>query len=322
MRTELVSIVVPVYNANSYIEQCVTSICKQSYTAFELILINDGSTDESPRICDQWAQKDERICIIHQSNEGVSAARNKGLKQAAGQWVVFIDADDWIEPTYLEDLVSEAADLVVSGYTEVGEGRKRTVARPSGFCGSREHIASFIAEKALLSQVFSPWGKLFRTEILKEHKIQFDMQTSLGEDTLFVYSYLAHINSNRVIKSVAYCYRVGIGLCTSFFSSEMYIYTKTKILMKLENLFELSLVTYADKQKMSSYFNMYFGSQSLRAIYSLAYSVREKKMLLQDLTNNYTAWNKRVKQLYEMFNVWPELALLYAYTLYQVNRLK
>ena len=115
-----VSIIVPIYNAQIYLEKCISSILSQSYKDFELILVDDGSKDESGKICDKWQKKDERIVVIHQENQGVSSARNEGLKRASGTFITFADADDIMKQNYLEVLVNEQdksnADFVVAAF--------------------------------------------------------------------------------------------------------------------------------------------------------------------------------------------------------------
>ena len=102
----MISIIIPVYNAASYLDKCIESILHQKYKDFELLLINDGSTDNSGDICDAFALKDNRISVFHQQNQGVSAARNLGIEQAKGEWLQFIDSDDWIENDFLLNNVS------------------------------------------------------------------------------------------------------------------------------------------------------------------------------------------------------------------------
>ena len=120
----MVSIIVPVYNAELTIRRCVDSICAQKFSDFELILINDGSTDLSGVICEKYAASDSRIIVIHKENGGVSSARNAGLKYAKGEWITFIDADDEVTPSYLENMISNGADdvdLVISYSTIVDQ---------------------------------------------------------------------------------------------------------------------------------------------------------------------------------------------------------
>ena len=104
MEENLISIIIPVYNAEKYLDYCITSILKQTYRTFELILINDGSTDKSEEICLRYQQKDNRICLISKTNEGVSSARNAGLCNSTGEYITFVDADDYLEHNYLEVL--------------------------------------------------------------------------------------------------------------------------------------------------------------------------------------------------------------------------
>ena len=112
-----VSVIVPVYGVEKYIDKCIKSIIDQSFKAWELILIDDGSPDQSGAICDKYAEKDQRIKVIHSENNGVSHARNIGLDNAKGRYVVFVDSDDWVNPSYLQNLIerSSADDTVVYG---------------------------------------------------------------------------------------------------------------------------------------------------------------------------------------------------------------
>ena len=115
----MISIIIPVYNSATYLNQCIESIINQTYTDWECIIINDGSTDDSANICDIWSQTDSRIHVIHQSNQGVSASRNRGLKKSKGEYIVFVDSDDWVETNYLYDMISSMVenktDIIVTG---------------------------------------------------------------------------------------------------------------------------------------------------------------------------------------------------------------
>ena len=111
MRSFTFSIIVPVYNSESFIKVCLDSILEQTYPDFELLLIDDGSTDRSGEICDKYAGKDSRIRVFHEKNEGVSASRNKGLEMASGRYVNFVDSDDWVSPDYLQSYVDARKDF-------------------------------------------------------------------------------------------------------------------------------------------------------------------------------------------------------------------
>ena len=104
----LISVIVPVYNAGVYLEKCVNSILDQTFTDYELILVDDGSTDQSGALCDEFAQKDPRVLVIHQKNAGSSAARNAGIKASKGSFLSFVDSDDWVDPDFLENSASRS----------------------------------------------------------------------------------------------------------------------------------------------------------------------------------------------------------------------
>ena len=113
MSTPAISVIIPVYNAEQYLRRCVDSVLTQSYTDFELLLIDDGSRDQSPAICDEYAAADHRVQVFHKPNGGVSSARNLGLDHARGQWITFIDSDDFISPNYLSAVNRSDADMLI-----------------------------------------------------------------------------------------------------------------------------------------------------------------------------------------------------------------
>ena len=128
----LISVIVPVYNVAEYLSRCVDSILAQSYGNLQIILVNDGSSDDSGRICEEYAKKDTRIQVIHQKNGGLSSARNAGLDVSSGQYVGFVDSDDWIEPEMYEEMLAlmerNAAQLVCAGRYDVdGDTGKKTI---------------------------------------------------------------------------------------------------------------------------------------------------------------------------------------------------
>ena len=191
----MISIVVPVYNASQYIEKCIKSILQQTYYEWELILIDNGSTDESYAICRKYAQLDERIFVLHQHhNQGVSVARNLGKEKAGGEFITFIDADDWVEPDFLEKLVSmqqkEKADMAICGYSVVHEAdRKEEEAAGTGEAEKKEYrIKACTVEKYIRKYMFRGnthcWGILYHKDILEG--IRFPKGMTIGEDLLFL----------------------------------------------------------------------------------------------------------------------------------------
>lgn len=193
----LVSIIVPVYNAEKYLKACVNSILNQSYTALEIILIDDGSTDDSGRICDEFAQEDNRVRVIHQVNSGVSKARNAGLDLIQGEFFSFVDGDDTIDVNFIRLMVDEMrnndVDLVrLSWYRG---NIKKTYFAP--FDRNGKFIVCF-ENLADLRWFANIWG-LFRSENLRN--IRFDEQLKYAEDNLFVFEYFMHSTKRRMLLS-------------------------------------------------------------------------------------------------------------------------
>lgn len=204
---EPVSVIVPVYNVKSRLEECLDSILAQNYEKFEVILVDDASTDGSGNICDEYARKDSRIRVIHQSvNHGVSAARNRGLDVATGTYVMFCDSDDCISPTYIESMMSSDADMVVTGVQNLyPDGNRLPHLRYSELLLEKlnlENIAKMITDKSICYV----YAKRFQLDIIRKYQIKFDAQLSLGEDTLFVAEYLLHCHNVQFQKDDGYLY--------------------------------------------------------------------------------------------------------------------
>lgn len=175
-----ISIIVPVYNVEKYLRRCIDSILAQTFTEFELILVDDGSPDGCPAICDEYAVQDDRIRVIHQTNSGVSVARNAGLDVVRGEWIGFVDSDDWIEPNMYEYLYSVAkktnADAVVCGFFGQHYRRVRCM------CGT-EKALKYIFEK----NGFGGFSFLRLVAAEKVQYIRFDVDISYLEDMAFFY---------------------------------------------------------------------------------------------------------------------------------------
>ena len=230
-----ISIIVPIYNAEKTLHKCVDSILNQSYKDWELLLINDGSTDNSALICDEYAQQDKRIKVFHKPNRGVSSARNVGLDNAVGEWITFIDSDDWVENNYLENLYQNDENDIVASYF-IGEGWKEWVSVPcKDYVYNEKQMKDFLTG-CLLDFIF-PFGKLFRYSIIMHYKLRFDESISYGEDTLFIYQFLQYVKSVRTSSEATYHYNCyGIGLSKQNFSWSIYWYILEKLLKAIHNL--------------------------------------------------------------------------------------
>lgn len=202
----MISVIVPVYNVEQYLSDCIRSILCQTYKDFELILVDDGSPDRSGEICDRYAEQDARIRVIHQPNGGVSRARNVGLDHARGEWVCFIDADDLVLKHYLEafDMSRHSdSDLIVQGMLGLSRGRYGKLRK---FDDKQE-----LSEDDYLNFAFlnfcGPMCKLFRMDKIRRAKIRFPEGLPYGEDSIFFYSYLNSCSRISTVKEQMYVYR-------------------------------------------------------------------------------------------------------------------
>lgn len=208
MSNPFLSVIIPVYNAESYLARCLDSLLAQTFTDFEVILVDDGSTDGSAALCDGYAAKDCRFHCIHKENGGHTSARQAGLGQAAGNYVAFVDSDDWIAPAMYRTMCDAAekndADMVCCNYTAV---------TPKGDIPCRASFPEGLYEKAQLEEEVYPrmlysgtyftygaapnlWNKLFRRELLTKNLYPVPLSVKLGEDALV--SYICLLESSRV----------------------------------------------------------------------------------------------------------------------------
>lgn len=205
---ELVSVIVPVYNSEKYLQSCIESIQNQEYENIEIIIIDDGSTDDSSVICDRYAEMDERIHVIHQDNKGVSAARNTGIEIARGKYVVFVDSDDTIEKTHLLSLekVDSSIDLVICGVKQISEtglvSIKTSYRRRLILEVNTESVLEMVRNNALCYV----YDKRFDRDIIMKGHIRFSEGINLGEDTEFVAKYMNVCRNIQYIEETTYIY--------------------------------------------------------------------------------------------------------------------
>ena len=212
-----ISIVVPVYNSERYLGKCVEGVITQTYQNWELILVDDGSVDKSAAICDEYAAQDLRIKVFHKKNGGVSSARNRGMDNATGKWVTFLDSDDYYDSEFLEGLISrtQGADLVVGGFRWFGDYDVNWYISQTRYLQTKEEIGNLLnfeygdSDEMKEKSVFLyPWGKLYKMDIIRNNNIHFNENMKVAEDLCFVLSFVTHIKSLSLVESNHYNYLV------------------------------------------------------------------------------------------------------------------
>lgn len=216
MKDKLISVIVPAFNVEKYIEQCITSILSQTYRNLELLIINDGSTDQTKFICENYERKDKRLKLISVKNNGVSSARNIGLKEAKGDYIFFVDSDDWIEPETLMDMKTSLEksefDCVMCSYNSYKNNNKiksNHITNNSNMVYTQKSIINAMCYMNNPYENFDLgviWGALYKKELI--NKIQFNENISIGEDFEFKYKVLLNSNSVMCTETQYYNYRL------------------------------------------------------------------------------------------------------------------
>ena len=204
MERPQVSIIVPVYKVESFLPKCIESIQKQTFKNWELILVDDGSPDNSGKICDEYAKGDSRIRVLHKENGGVSSARNLGLENIKGEWVTFVDADDWLDANTLEQCMTfQDCDLIrfSANFVYKEDGSKNIPYKLSKELTKEQLLEQIVARKSLLSV----WGCLFRASLIGID-IRFDTNLKNGEDWLVLVYMICKANKIAIVDKPLYQY--------------------------------------------------------------------------------------------------------------------
>lgn len=206
-----ISVIIPVYNSEKFLPKCIESVLKQSFTNFELILVDDGSTDDSVNICDSYAKQDKRITVIHSKNMGVSSTRNMGISIARGEWVIFIDSDDYIDEDMFKvsnDFFVLENDLIIFGFNFVNCEDKllQHVSCADDYCCINDFINKYYKKFYINNILNSACGKFFKREIITKNNILFNEKFSICEDGLFVSDYLFYVLYIKCLDKAMYFY--------------------------------------------------------------------------------------------------------------------
>lgn len=203
----LITVIVPIYNGEKTIERCVNSILEQTYGEIQIVLVNDGSSDNTDSICRKFQEHNSQIKYICIPNGGVAEARNRGLEEADGEFIAFVDADDYLSPNMYKNLIDKIletkADLVICGYTNIDENGKMEVVYGNKTVVGKDDVLEYLADNFNEGAISSPCNKLYKRKLITE---KFPKQVSLGEDLLFNVRYIKNVNSIAICEDTSYQY--------------------------------------------------------------------------------------------------------------------
>lgn len=323
---ELVTVIVPVYNTEKELKRCIFSIRRQTYTNLEILLIDDGSTDGSPSLCDREAQEDERIRVIHKENGGVSSARNRGLDEATGDFIVFVDSDDWIEENMISGMLEKAkecqAPLVVCDYVRSCEKREKIEHKTELLLSSKQILEKYLLEDESVRIPHSVWGKLFLKELIGNKRFPLMKRT---EELLFSTEIFCEAKQCVYLPEAFYHY------CDERENSLMHQAdaehtVKTEIPLLREQAERIEKAGFQEATKLAwfcfgkrlMYFYLAFRDKMLKqeAVCVKQYAKKNRKRILQALKQEYV--KKTDKMRIGMFVVCP--AFYYRFVLLHDRR--
>ena len=266
METSRLSIIIPVYNAEEYLDRCLVSIMEQSFSSYEVILVDDGSTDSSPLICDRYSATDPRYRTIHKKNGGVSSARNAGLDLAKGEFIMFVDSDDVLLPDAVERMFEGVLheDLVVGGYTSFIGGIPNKEILP---CKDRVYSTAemnvFFDEniRKNCEMLDAPWAKMFRRKTIGD--LRFCTELQYAEDKLFVFGFFARCRSARTCPVPVYGYYIRPGSLGSDIKSDFHLIQLRRFLPKYAELLHELTEKYTASVKLAA---LYHGDLIVRYV--------------------------------------------------------
>ena len=279
----LISIIIPVYNSEKYLIECLDSVLLQTYKNFEALLINDGSTDNSGEICDNFAVKDSRFKVFHKKNGGVSSARNFGIKEAKGEWICFVDSDDFVSDLFLANIFNNDLYFIDFIFTnDYFYNSKLNSIKYKSMKNKKFSTNLFFKEYGIIL-LDTPWAKFYNAKIVHNNNVQFSHSYAYREDTIFNLDYIKYCANILTINNCYYSYRDSfLGLSKVFNSFE-----------KELDLYEVILKKITEITELFGYFESRLNvSRLLSLTYVSTYSQRERlrrvKLIKEKFPNNYT----------------------------------
>lgn len=314
MEKDLISIIVPVYNVEKYLEKCIQSVLEQTYKKFEVIFINDGSTDNSLDILKKYQEIDDRVIIINKINAGTGAARNDGLNIAKGEFISFLDSDDWYEQDYLEKLYKNLkinnSDVAMCNLKIIYENEKK-IENLNTYYFQKINLKK--EPKKILRILEMPvlWNKLYKIELIKKYEIKFP-SLSKGEDVVFLYKFFSNVSTISKTEEILYNYIKRDNSATTNEKNILWIYLILEEIEKyVKNYSEIGIKIF------QCYKLQYIYSVSIPRLKNNLVSKKEKleicknnKKILKNIKKSLFMYNKKVIYHYFMVKIYTFLILV------------
>lgn len=313
MHSPKISVIIPVFNSENTIGRCIDSVLQQNFPDFEVILIDDGSIDSSSRICDEYARIDTRIRVFHKPNGGVSSARNMGLDNACGEWVTFIDSDDWLSPNFMKNIgkyMDVTDGLIIGGHRNIfADGQEKRTRGPHTIVSSETFDKEY--HNLSLHGRTSPWGKLFRRKLIDGLNLRFDERLKIGEDAVFLFSFIMHLDSFRVVPTCDYYYNFETegSLTKKIYNIAEELYTQKRINNIHSQLRSRFQIKSEQTKKCMSWIEGYYIGRVINALYNTDTLVRKQRIGILKQQNikcyieNLQASRLKEKILFGLLNV-------------------
>lgn len=295
------SIIIPVYNAEDYLDRCIGSILSQDFSSYEVILVDDGSTDSSPMICDRYSATDPRFRTVHKANGGVSSARNAGIDLAKGEYLMFIDSDDALLPGALKAMADslEGEDMVLGGYvTYIDSVPRKELNPPLARSWTGEDMNAFFDAhvRRNCEMLDAPWAKLFRRKAVAN--MRFNENLSYAEDKLFVFAFMASCASVRTCSSMVYAYHLRAGSLGSDVASDRHIMQLRRFLPSYAAVLKRITERYPESAKLSCLYHTDLVGRYICRILNI-FLTRRTALLTDDI----------LSELYAMMDADPRIGV-------------
>lgn len=276
----IISVIVPVYNAEKYLHRCIDSILAQTFTNFELLLINDGSKDNSAKICDEYAARDQRVRVFHKENGGVSSARNMGLDNACGKWIVFVDSDDWVENVLFDSCVNvireiHNIDVIRYGYYEEAPLNKQNIR-----CSEENDVIFSLNTLFEKCDNLCYWGFIWNTAFRRDliGELRFDVNINYCEDHIFTYEYLLKCKSAFLLSLPLYHYQ-------TFSQGLSCVKDARMIMLAAKKEFQVVRQIIGEQESLKSLCHKY--RYAIRILYKYETDYRGRKAFNEEFTNKF-----------------------------------